>query len=108
MVGVGQCGVREGRGDAALFDLCVADEMMIDVAPQPNPTCGFLLEIKFCWEFRLLYAFLNQSQCQECPRSVLSGMCPVCTHLGYPPSPLNLWNHRVSTKFTAKSAGHRT
>jgi hypothetical protein len=63
---------------------------MIDVAPQPKPTCGFLLEIKFCWEFRLLYAFLNRSQCQECPRSVLSGMCPVCTLPQFQQPPLDL------------------
>src|ERR1700704_4227699 len=32
----------------------------------------------------LLHAFVNRSQCQECPRSVLSGMCPVCTSSGSP------------------------
>src|SRR3982074_459688 len=35
----------------------------------------------------LLHAFLNRSQCQECPRSVLSGMCPVCTIAWGTPSP---------------------
>ncbi|MFI5059446.1 MAG: hypothetical protein ACHQLQ_14835, partial [Candidatus Acidiferrales bacterium] len=35
-----------------------------------------------------LHALATDEQCQECPRSILSGMCPVCTCPSPPPKTL--------------------
>src|SRR5208282_4566208 len=42
---------------------------------------------RFSWDALLLRALATDSQCQECPRSKVSGMCPVCTEGGYPRPP---------------------
>lgn len=50
----------------------------------------------------LLHAIVLSRECQECSRSVLSGMLPVCTPTGrVSPSPVIFWNQEASPKSSA-------
>src|SRR5277367_330272 len=51
---------------------------------------------RFPWHALCCISRCHLSQCQVCPRSVLSGILPVCTlEERYPPSPPVYWNHRL-------------
>src|SRR5450432_3666236 len=49
-----------------------------------KPQLLFHHTARFPWHPLFLNLSLPSLQCQECPRSNLSGMCPVCTDLGDP------------------------
>src|SRR5258707_5304858 len=42
---------------------------------------------RFPWHALVLHAIAKVLQCQGCSRSILSGMCPVCTEVRRYPSP---------------------